>query len=143
MEGAMRPVRLSRGAQRLLDLLCWYGSRFDRIFVFQEKLAKHLGVKIRRLREYVFELKGAELIEVHKCGRSAAEYELCAEAIAAKKCRSSAGLAHVEGRRPLITVSVSQKCATRKLPASTDWSEVTRLSRAGVPFGEALRRATA
>src|ERR1700722_305229 len=105
----MKAPKLSRGAQRMLDLLRWYGARFDRIFVFQKKLAAHLGVKVRQLQRYIAELRAFKLadgktplITVQKCGRHAAEYELAPEAVATKNVVSKTGLRRVEARSPLI-----------------------------------------
>jgi hypothetical protein len=105
-------MRLSRGAQRLLDLLRWYGSRFRRIHPKQEKLATHLKVKIRQLRYYVRELVDATLLLVRKCGRNSAEYELLAQ----EKCRSSAGLVQVEAVSSSMNVSVPHTARVERKP---------------------------
>jgi hypothetical protein len=121
-------MRLSRGAQRLLDLLRWYGSRFQRITPTQAKLATHLKVKIRQLRYYVRELVDAFFLRVQKCGRNAAEYELSSEALADKNCRSNAGRMQVECRSTPYTVSVSvPQRVERKPPQRED--ACTRLIR--------------
>ena len=97
-------MRLSRGAQRLLDVLRWYGSKFNRIFPFQSKLADHVGVCIRQLRRYVRELVDALLIRVHRGGPHAAEYELAPEAVAGN-VRSLSALCPVSAARSFNTVS--------------------------------------
>ncbi len=69
-------MRLSRGADRLLDLLRWYGARFRRIFPKQAKLAAHLKVCVQQIRRYLLELKRAGFVQVLSGGRSSAEYVL-------------------------------------------------------------------
>ena len=114
-------VRLSRGAQRLLDLLRWYGSRFQRIFPFQSKLAAHLGVCVRQLRRYINELVNELLVRVRRAGPHAAEYELAPEALADKNVRSLSGHCPVTARSSFITVSAPQTARVeRKPPRSED-----------------------
>ena len=103
-------MRLSRGAQRLIDVLRWYGSRFQRIFPFQSKLAAHLNVCVRQLRRYVRELADALLIRVHRAGPHASEYELAPEAVAGN-VRSLSGHCPGKENRPLITVSAPHAAA--------------------------------
>lgn len=113
-------MKLSRGAQRLLDLLRWYGSRFQRIHPKQEKLAAHLGVKIRQLRYYVRELVDAFLILVRKCGRSSAEYELAPEALTKENCRSIAGLVQVKPVSSFMNVSAPHTARCERKPAQRE-----------------------
>lgn len=87
---------LSRGAERLLDLLRWHHSRFRRITPKQKDLAGHLGVTMRQIRRYLTELAG--LVTVRKCGRDSAEYVLSAEAFTVQNVRSKSGLCPVEVR---------------------------------------------
>ena len=109
-------MRLSRGAQRLLDLLRWYGSRFRRIHPKQQKLADHLKVKIRQLRYYVRELIDATLLLVRKCGRNSAEYEL----LAGENCRSIAGLVQVKPVSSFMNVSAPHTARPERKPAQKE-----------------------
>lgn len=72
------PSRFSRGAQRLLDLLRWYGLTFKRgrIFPTQLKLGGQLKVSLSTVRRWLRELKEIGAVFVRKYGRQAAEYEL-------------------------------------------------------------------
>lgn len=72
----MEAHRLSRGAQRCLDLLQWYRSRFPRVYPYQSTLARHLKRKLRQTAYYLQELKQAGLIDVIQCGPGPAEYML-------------------------------------------------------------------
>ena len=64
-------MRLSRSAERLLDILCWYGKKFRRIYPSQAKLSSHLGVTIRQVQRLVRELRDAGFVIAKKaapCG---------------------------------------------------------------------------
>jgi hypothetical protein len=91
-----KTVNLSRGAERLLDLLRWHGRKFRRIIPTQEDLSGHLHVTMRQIRRYLTELAG--LVTVKKCGRHPAEYILSADAVAEKNVRSKSGRSPVEVR---------------------------------------------
>jgi hypothetical protein len=69
-------MNLSRGAQRLLDLLRWYGARFRRIHPAQIKLGMNLKVSIATVKRWLLELKQLGAVIVQKYGPHSAEYEL-------------------------------------------------------------------
>lgn len=108
-------MRLSRGAERLLNLLRWYGSRFRRIFPKQSKLASSLKVCVQQIRRYLVELR--DFVTVHKCGRNPAEYVLSQDSVdqydASENARLKRGLCAVEARseasRSLLLSEVSSK----------------------------------
>ena len=131
-------MRLSRGAQRLLDVLRWYGSKFNRIFPFQSKLADHVGVCIRQLRRYVRELVDALLIRVHRGGPHAAEYELAPEAVAAKNVRSLSALCPIKATGSFNTVSAPHAARIERKPAQREDGRfdraLTKLLAMGMPL---------
>lgn len=118
---------LSRGAQRLLDLIRWYRSKFRRVFPFQLKLAGHLGVTSRQVRRYVRELVDAFLLRVQKCGRNAAEYELAPESLTGN-VRSKSAQCPVEPHRPFINTYASHGASEQRKPPQRE-DIFTRLMR--------------
>lgn len=108
-------MKLSRGAQRLLDLIRWYRSRFGRVFPFQKKIAEHLLVTCRQVRRYVRELVDAFLLRVHKCGQNSAEYELAPE-ILTENVRSASGLRPSKVSSPLMSTSAPHAARVERKP---------------------------
>ena len=93
---------VSRGAERLLDLLRWYGQRFRRIHPFQSDIAEHLKLTSRQIRRYIRELRSLGILAaVRKFGRQAAEYIFSDEWLAKQNVRSKSG------RRPVYDRSAS------------------------------------
>jgi hypothetical protein len=130
-------MRLSRGAERLLDLLRWYGARFRRIFTKQSKLAAHLKVCVQQIRRYLVELRG--LVTVYKCGRNPAEYVLSQDSVdqydASENARLTRGRCAVDARSIasaslLLSVAVSQSRSVPRKPPRRQ----TALERASERF---------
>lgn len=67
-------MELSRGAQRLLELLESYARHSRRAFPFQRTLAAKLGVKERQVRNLLSELKHSGIVKVLKQGPHSAVY---------------------------------------------------------------------
>jgi hypothetical protein len=74
-------IHLSRGAAGCLKLLLWYANKYRRVHPGQAKLASALHVGTRQLRNYLAELREADLISVEQGGDGrAASYTLAPEA---------------------------------------------------------------
>ncbi len=101
-------MKLSRGAERLFDLLKWYTARFRSVFPKQETLARHLKCSIRTIIRWLGELKSRGAVAVQRCGPQSADYAVSEaflkQQLAAENVTSLAELCRVSGR------------ATRRVP---------------------------
>jgi biotin operon repressor len=141
-------MRLSRSAEHLLDILCWYGKKFRRIYPSQEKLSSHLGVTVRQIQRLVRELRDAGLVIAKKAGRAAAEYLLNKSQIQQLFADQNVGSKSVPSRINVATshavsyirssVAFASKMLPRKPPQrqnAHDWVEQDEGMRAfyGLP----------
>jgi DNA-binding transcriptional MocR family regulator len=85
---------LSRGANRLLKLLCWYKARFGEVYPLQATLARNLKVSLRTVSTWRAELVAGGAIQVKHGGPHSSEYVIVEafqkQALSGESCVPSA-----------------------------------------------------
>lgn len=119
------PRPLSRGGERLFEVLRWYFGKFKRVFPAQAKLAEMMKLTVRQIQRYVKELRELGLVKVQKCGHHPAEYLFQPEAIERRNVGSASCLRRVydvfaSGLKPRHPYSLSSPVSVASHPSASE-----------------------
>ena len=139
--------RTPRTEAKMNRLLNWLRSFGGQVFPKLKTIKKRLGWSISTIQRVLAELKRDGKISWRRRGPTSCIYYLHDPARMEHSLEHP--LEHSKPRAPLSEVleqkgtDAPHKMPRRETGSTTNWFEVSRLSRAGVPFDEAVRRATA